>query len=171
MSAGALAIVVMLAGGGQAVPAQRAASASITILRPLAITAIADLSFGRLQPQGNGNSNTATVSAAPPITRTTNGVSALSGGGETPAIRGIVGEPTRAYRITLPSMVSSSQGGYPVTAFKLWTANRGDITATGLSQLSSTGQDTLRIGATITFPKGAKQDIFTANVPITISYE
>lgn len=171
MSAGALAIIVTLATAGQAVPAQRAAGASVTILRPLAITSTADLSFGRLQPQGSDDGNTATISAAPPMTRTTDRVSALSGGGETPAIRGIVGEPGVAYRITLPSMVAANQGGYPVTAFKLWTANSGDITATGLGQLSGTGQDTLRIGATITFPKGAKQDIFTANVPITLSYE
>ena len=171
MSAGALAIIVMLASAAQAVPAQRSAGASVTILRPLAITNSANLSFGRVQPQGSDDGGSATVSAAPPIARTTVRASALSGGGETPAIRGIVGEPTLAYRITLPSMVSSNEGGYPVTAFRLWTANRGDITATGLGQLSGTGQDTLRIGATITFPKGAKQDVFTANVPITISYE
>jgi hypothetical protein len=29
----------------------------------------------------------------------------------------------------------------------------------------------LRIGAAISFPKGAKQDVYTANVPIAISYE
>ena len=171
MSAGALAIIVMLAGAGQAVPSQRAAGASVTILRPLAITNSANLSFGRVQPQGSNDGGSATISAAPPVTRTTDRASGLAGGGETPAIRGIVGEPTRLYRITLPAMVTSNPGGYLVNAFRLWTANRGDITATGLGQLSSTGQDTLRIGATITFPKTAKQDIFTANVPITISYE
>jgi hypothetical protein len=168
---GALAITIALATAGQAVPSQRAAEASVTVLRPLAITNSANLSFGRIQPQGTTDGGSATVSAAPPVTRTTVRAIALAGGGETPAIRGIVGEPSRIYRVTLPSMVTSNQGGYPVTAFRLWTANRGDITATGLGQLSSTGQDTLRIGATISFPKAAKQDSFTANVPITISYE
>jgi hypothetical protein len=171
MIANALGIAAVLAGAAQAIPTQRAAEASVTILRPLSIAATAELSFGRLQPQGNDKGGTATISAAPPVTRTTSGVSALSGGGETPAIRGIVGEPGRAYRVTLPASVAAIQGAYPVTAFRLWSANRGDITATGLSQLNSSGQDTLRIGATITFPKGSKQDIYTANVPITISYE
>ena len=171
MRAAPLAVIIALASAGQAAPSQRAAEASVTILRPLAITNSANLSFGRIQPQGSGDGGSATISPTPPVTRTTERAVGLSGGGETPAIRGIVGEPTRVYRITLPSMVSSNQGGYPVTAFRLWTANRGDITATGLGQLSSTGQDTLRIGATITFPKGAKQDVFTANIPITISYE
>jgi len=170
MSARGLAIILALASATQAVPAQRAAETSVTILRPLAITNSANLSFGRVQPQGSGDGGSATISPTPPVARTTDRAAGLPGGGETPAIRDIVGEPTRVYRVTLPSMVSSNQG-YPVTAFRLWTANRGDITATGLGQLSGTGQDTLRIGATITFPKGAKQDVFTANVPVTISYE
>lgn len=171
MIVNALGIAAMLASAAQAVPVQRTAGGSVTILRPLSITATAELSFGRLQPQGNEKGGWVTVSAAPPVTRTASGVSTLSGGGETPAIRDIVGEAGRAYRVTLPASVAAIQGGYPVTAFMLWSANRGDITATGLSQLSSAGTDTIRIGATITFPKGAKQDIYTANVPITISYE
>ena len=170
MRAAPLAVIIALASAGQAAPSQRTAEASVTILRPLAITNSANLSFGRLQPEGTEDGS-ATISAALPATRTTIRAAAIAGGGETPAIRSIVGEPTLAYRITLPSTVSSNQGGYPVTAFRLWTANRGDITATGLGQLSGTGQDTLRIGATISFPKGAKQDVFTANIPITISYE
>jgi hypothetical protein len=166
-----LIFVGALLMAGMANAATRSATASISVIRPISIASAADLSFGRLQPQGNGNPGTCTISSAPPITRTTNGVSALPGGTETPAIRNISGEAGRAYRVSIPASVVSTQGGYLVAAFTLWTTSKGDITTTRLGQLSASGQDTLRLGATISFPKGSKQDIYTANVPITISYE
>lgn len=151
--------------------ASQSGSASISLIRPLSIVQAAQLNFGRLQPQGNGSPGTATVAAPPPTTRASNGVSLLSGGAETPLIRTISGEPGRAYRITLPAAVISSPGGYAVDTFTIWSANRGIITTTKLGQLDATGKDTIRVGATISLPKGAKQIEPGAAVAIMISYE
>ena len=158
---------------GQTAPprAQASAQGSITVLRPLTITTTAEMSFGRLQPQGNGPSGTVVLSSTPPTTRTSSTISLLSGGNETPLIRTISGVPGAVYRISYPSSAVTVQGGYPVTAFTLWSANSGTITNTRISQLNASGSDTIRIGATLTLPKGAKQNTFTVAVPVTIFYE
>lgn len=162
--------MVPLALPAAAQPAANGA-ASIAIIRPLSITQTAQLNFGRIQPQGNGNPGTATISAAPPTSRTSNGVTLLPGGAETPAIRTLSGEPGRVYRVTIPASVPSIPEGHTINQFTLWSANLGLITSTKLGQLDAAGTDTLRLGATISLPKGAKQITPSANVPITISYE
>lgn len=149
----------------------RVARGTLTIFKPLSITNTADLSFGRLQPQGNGTPGTVILTSAPPIQRIANGVSALPGGTETPAIRTLAGEPGRIYRVTIPSSVTSSPNAYLINSFTLWTQNRGDVTSTRVGQFNSNGTDVLRVGAMISLPKGSKQAVYTANVPITITYE
>jgi hypothetical protein len=151
---------------------QKTAPASVTIIRQLSVTATAQMSFGKLQYSGNGPANSPVVlSAAPPATRTSPDVQLIPNGGETPAIRTIGGEPGHIYRVTTPSSAISTPGGLTVSAFTLWTQNNGDITSSHLGQLSASGADTLRIGATLTVPKGTKNDTYTANPTITISYE
>lgn len=170
---GLLGLIATAPLAGQTAPqrAQTSAQGSITVLRPLTVTTTAEMSFGRLQPQGNGRSGTVVLSSTPPTTRTSTTIALLSGGNETPLIKTINGVPGAVYRISYPNFAVTVQGGYPVTAFTLWSANSGTITTSRLSQLSAAGSDTIRIGATLTLPKGAKQDTFTVAVPVTIFYE
>jgi len=117
--------------------AARVAQGTLTIFRPLSIANTANMSFGRLQPQGNGNPGTVILTSALPIQRIANGVSTLPGGAETPAIRTLSGEPGRIYRVTIPSSVTSSPNAYLVNTFTLWTQNRGDVTSTKLGRTST----------------------------------
>ncbi len=151
--------------------AQRASNGTITIFRPLSVTATANMSFGRLQPQGNGQPGSVILTSAPPTQRIATGVSTLPGGTETPAIRTLSGEPGKIYRITVPASAVSTQGGHLVNAFTLWTQNGGNVTSTRIGQLNASGTDVLRVGATINFPKGTKQNTYTVSVPISILYE
>lgn len=112
---------------------------------------------------------TLSASTSPKIT--TRGVSTLPGSPPTAAVRSVSGEPNRVYRISLPTSVTSSPGGYLVTAFTLASTNQGDITTTLFGRLNPAGKDMLFIGGTIGLPKGAKQGVYTARIPITLSYE
>ena len=164
------ALLAALALAPSAQAASRTAPASVTIFRPLNISTTAQLSFGKLQYNGNGPATSNVVlSSAPPITRTSADVQLLPGGSETPAIRTIAGEPSRIYRVTVPtSMVIP---GLTVVSFTVWSTNSGNITATHLGQLNASGADTVRIGATLVVPKGTKTATYAVNPTITISYE
>jgi hypothetical protein len=151
--------------------ASRSGSASITVIRPLSVSVDKVLNFGRLQPQQNGANVSATIAATLPAVRTSDRVSLLSGGTETPGRFLIRGEPGRTYRISLPASVASSPGNYVVNSFTAWTASNGNAGATISGQFNSSGNDTVQIGATIRFTQGAKQDVFTAAIPINIAYE
>lgn len=159
----------------QAAPGPGAQSASAgartVILRPITVAATAELSFGRLVYAGNGLVGTLILPAKPPSTRVAVRVNLLLNGGETPLIRSITGEPSRIYRVGLPTSVRTTSGDLLVSAFTLWSSTQGDVSKTRLGAFNAQGSDTLRLGATLTVPKGTRQGIYAALVPVTISYE
>lgn len=147
------------------------ASGTISVIKPLSLSSVSEMNFSRIQPIGSTDIGLMTLSASTSPKITTRGVSTLPGSPPTAAIRSVSGEPNRVYRISLPTSVTSSPGGYLVTAFTLASANQGDITTTLFGRLNPAGKDTLFIGGTIGLPKNAKQEIYTARIPITLSYE
>jgi len=152
--------------------AQRTIAGTATIIRSMSVSTTAQMSFGKLQYNGAGPAVAAVVlRAAPPTARTSTDVQLLPNGGETPAIRVITGEPGRIYRVTPPASATAAPGGLSVTAFTLWSTNSGDITSSRLGQLNAQGRDTIRIGASLMVPRGTKNDTFTANTPVTITYD
>ena len=177
MAAGGLPVLAMVAAvaltASGAYAAQSTATAQVKIIRPLSISATAQMSFGKLQYNASSGPAVSPVvlSSAPPVTRSSPNVQLLPNGGETPAIRTITGEPNAIYRVTLPASASAAPGGLTVNSFTVWTANSGNITGARLGQLNSQGVDTVRIGGSLQVPQKTKNDTFTANVPITISYE
>lgn len=155
-------------------PAAHAASAratsSATIFKPMTIATVAQMSFGKLQYNGNGPAiGTVVLSATAPVTRASADVQLLPNGGETPAIRNITGEPGRAYRVSV-SPTTTSPGGLTVNDFRIWSANSGDITARS-GMLSPAGADTIRVGGTLLVPQGTKNNVYTALPTINIAYE
>ena len=131
------------------------------------------MSFGKLQYNAGSGPAVATVvlRAAPPTTRTSANVQLLPGGGETPAIRTITGQPGALYRVVTPASATATPGGLTVNGFTVHSANSGDISASRLGQLNASGTDTIRVGATLQVPQKTKNDTYTSNVAITISYE
>ena len=167
---GAIGAAALMATAAYA--AQRTVAGTATIIRPMSVSTIAQMSFGRLHNNGAGPATSNVVlSAAPPAARTATHAQLLPNGGETPAIRVITGEPGRMYRVTPAASATATPGGLTVTAFTLWSANSGDITASRLGQLNAQGKDTIRIGASLVVPNGAKNDVFTADTPVTIGYD
>jgi len=148
--------------------ARSSANASVTILQPITVTTLSSLSFGRFQSRGEG---TVTVTSPPPAERTAIGVQLVGGAEFNPASYTIVGEPGRAYRVTLPSAVTTSPGGFRASDFTIWSANSGALLTSGLGQLDGAGGDALNVGATVTVPAGVRPAHFTATFPITINYE
>lgn len=158
-----------------AAPAPGAQSASAgartIILRPITVAATAELSFGRLVYSGSGLDGILILPAKPPSVRVAVRVNLLLNGGETPLIRSLTGEPNRIYRVGLPASVRTMSGDLLVSAFTLWSSTQGDVSQTRLGAFDAQGSDTLRLGATLTVPKGTRQGIYAALVPVTISYE
>jgi hypothetical protein len=155
----------------QRAPAASSASVSSTVIRPISVKRIADLSFGKLVYAGRGPDGVVIIPARPPSARVAAGVALLPNGGETVLVRELVGEPNRVYRVTVPSYVLTRSGMLRVAAFTLWSATRQDITVSALGSFSANGTDTLRLGGTLTVPKGTRQGIYDATVPVTVAYE
>jgi len=172
-SAALAAALVATAAHAGPQSAAAVANGRVRIIKPMTVSAPAQMSFGKLQYNAGSGPATSPVvlSAAAPVTRTSPNVQLLPGGAETPAIRTITGQPGAVYRVGLPPTATASPGNLVVSAFKVWSANGGDISATRLGQLNSAGTDTIRVGATLTVPVKTKVDTFPANVPIAVSYE
>lgn len=168
-----LAALALAALGGVAHAAQGTAAARARIIRPLSVSASAQMSFGKLQYNaGSGPAISPVVlSSQPPTARTSPNVQLLPGGTETPAIRTITGQPGAVYRVTTPVSSTATPGGLTVNTFTVWSANSGNISTTRLGQLNAQGVDTIRVGATLQVPVKTKNDTYSANVPITISYD
>lgn len=154
-----------------AAPQAASAAAKAEIIRPIAVTPVAELSFGKLIYTGNGPDGSVVLPAPAPVTRIATRVSLQNGGGENALIRALTGEPNRIYRVSVPSAATTTTGGLTIRGFTLWTATRGDISATRLGAFDAKGADTLRLGGTLIVPKGTKLGIYAAKVPLTISYE
>ena len=164
-------IVAQASPDGRTRPPSSAATARAVILRPITVAAAAELSFGKLTYAGNGQVGTVILPARSPSSRVASRVSLLPKGGETPLLRSVTGEPGRIYRVAVPGSVRTSSGGLLVNAFTLWSGTQGDISKTRLGAFNGKGSDSLRLGATLTVPKGTRQGIYAALVPVTISYE
>jgi hypothetical protein len=169
--AGLFASSAILAQHTGAQSANAQASTSVTILRPITVTAVSELSFGRLQYSGNGLDGYVILPAIPPPTRSAIRVILLPNGGERAFVRTLHGEPGRLYRVSLPESVLTTSGRLLVNEFTLWTQNQQSITATRLGTFGVNGSDTLRVGGKLTIPKGTRQGIYEVKVPVTISYE
>lgn len=162
--ASGLAMVGLSAHGATA-----SASASATIVSPIAITKTTDLAFGKLAVGAVGGN--VAISTADVVTISGAGTTVSQPAGNTgnpvAAVFGITGEAGMTYAITLPAdgTVTISDGASHTMAVNSFVSNPG---ATGT--LSGGGTDTLKVGATLVVGNNQVPGTYTGTFNVTVAY-
>lgn len=158
--------------GSTSKPVTQPIAAAGSIIHPLQLTQSKTLDFGKVSLKVATNAATIRIPAAAPSTPVLANAVIASPSTATPAIFTLTGEPRRAYTLTAPSSVLTAPGNHLVTSLTFWTQSGGSGSGTSVTgTLRATGTDTLRIGATLTLPKGVAHATYTATVPITVAYQ
>jgi hypothetical protein len=169
-------VVLALPGPALAQDGTATGSASASVIRPLAATAVEDLSFGAITVGATASGGTVAVPPNGGGASYAGSVRQLcSGGGQYqphPARFAVSGEAGRTYRVTLPAgIVALGQRGgtgLDVTGMVLHSANRGSTTG---GQLDAGGEDSFAVGGTLQVPAGTPADLYRAQFPVTVSYD
>lgn len=146
------------------------ASATATIITPIAITKTVDMNFGNISVNATGG----TVILAPAGTRSTSGgvtLPAFDNGTVTAASFDVTGTANYTYAITLPV------GASPVTLTH--TNNTNTMTAGtfatsigGTGTLNGSGTQTFTVGATLNVSANQLAGVYTTATPfdVTVNY-
>ena len=160
-----LVIAMFLISGTAFAQVTASATASATILTPIAISKTVDMNFGNLAV----NATAGTIVLTPESARTaTGGVTFLptNAGTITAASFTVTGLADATYSITLPATATTiSNGGNDMTV-DTWTSNPTPTgTLTGGSQV-------LNVGATLNVPASSAAGVYTSATPfdITVNY-
>jgi hypothetical protein len=160
-----LAVAAALAAAGAMTnvhAAQTSANATATVVAPLAITKVADLSFGSFSTNAAGQ----TVTMSPAGVRSTSGAIAMAGT-TTAATFNVVGSGTLTYAITLPSSIEMTTGSgganetMTVSGFTSNPSGTGTLTA---------GAQTLAVGATLTTVAGQAGGVYSGSFNVSVDY-
>ena len=160
-----LVIAMFLITGTAFTQVTASATASATILAPIALTKTVDMNFGNLAV----NATDGTIVLAPAGTRTaTGGVTFLPSntGTITAATFEVVGLEDATYSITLPTTATVISNGVNDMTVDNWTS---DPTPTGTL---TGGTQTLNVGATLNVPASSLAGIYTSATPfnVTVNY-
>lgn len=151
--------------------AQATATASGTVVVPIAITAPANLSFGKFA-KGAGGSVTVSTNG----TRTGSGVVLSSIGSSPTAARfDVTGDANATYSISIAPSASLSDGGGTPNTMALATfsdltgggATSGNVTS---GTLSGTGAQSVYVGGTLTVGATQAAGAYTGSVAVTVEY-
>jgi hypothetical protein len=141
--------------------------ASATVVQPLTIASASTLNFGSFVAGGGG---TVTIPSVTPFTRTSTGaslslVASNPGSASTISVSGVEG---RTYTVTLPTtptQLTNASGGATM-AITTITSNLVGLAGT----IPASGAQTFQIGGTLTVGSAQPSGTYSANLPITISY-
>ena len=167
--------IALLLALAMAVPDAQAATASV--IRPLSVTAIADMDFGTITHLP-GVGGTATVSPGSGGASFAGGASAVCSGSDCASAHAarfaVTGEPQRNYTIRLPGTVTATGstigiGGTapPLTISALTLRTRG---GTGMPRLDASGNDGFEVGGTITLPADLPPARYRASFAVIVTY-
>jgi len=137
-------------------------TASVQILKPIAITAPQALVFGRV---ASPNSGTSTVTIAP--AGTVSPASGLPSGGpsRTAAQFTVTGEESQAITLTVPASITLNGPSSATLTVSSVNHNAG-----GSPALDSTGNLTFGVGGTLTVPTAATAGAYTGSFSVTAAY-
>jgi hypothetical protein len=148
--------------------AEAIASASGTVIQPIAITKAADLSFGKFAP-GAGGTVTVSTSGA----RTASGVVLSSIGSSPTAARfDVTGDADATYSISIDAPANVSDGAAGTMAL----ATFSDLTGAGATSgnvASGTltgGAQSIYLGGTLTVGATQTAGAYTGDVTVTVEY-
>ncbi len=138
------------------------ATASATIVTPIAISNATDMDFG----------NVAVSAVAGTVVLDPAGARSVTGGVTLPAINGTVsaatfdvsGQANFTYSITLPSAATTITSGTDNMTVDNWTSSP---TPTGT--LDGTGAQTLAVGATLNVGAGQASGLYVSGTPFTVT--
>lgn len=165
--ASGLAMIGMGAYAAQSSTAS--ASASATIVNPIAITKTSDLVFGKLAVGAVGGNVAISTADIVSISGAGTTVSQPVGntGNPAAAVFGVTGEAGFTYAITLPAdgAVTITDGASHTMAVNGFVSNPG---TTGT--LSGAGTDSLKVGATLVVGNNQVPGTYTGTFNVTVSY-
>jgi len=158
-------IAMFLISGTAFTQVTATATASATILAPIALTKTVDMNFGNLAV----NATPGTIELSPASARTaTGGVTFLpsNAGTITAASFEVVGLADATYSITLPAAATIISNGVTDMTVDNWTS---DPTPTGTL---TGGTQTLNVGATLNVPASSLAGVYTSATPfnVTVNY-
>lgn len=151
--------------------AQATATASGTVVTPIAITAAANLAFGSFAA---GTGGTITVSTSGE--RTSSGVVALGSGSAAAARFDITGSASTTYSITHSGTAvltnTTGVGGETMALAKFSDLSAGNATSGNVSSgtLDGAGAQSLYVGATLTVSAAQVPGVYTGTVIATVEY-
>jgi len=159
--------VVIMAANCQA--ASAVATASATVLAPIAIAKSADLSFGSFAP-GTGGSVTVSTSG---VRVAGNTIQLATNSSPTAAKFEVSGDPAASYDITIAASTTLNDGAAHsmrlVTCSDLNMANTtsGNVAS---GTLSATGTQSLFVGGTLSVDAAQLAGQYSGNIAVTVEY-
>lgn len=160
-----------LVAGGASQAADGTATASGTVVTPIAITAAANLSFGSFSAGAGG---TITVSTAG--TRSVSGVVGMGVGGTTAARFDITGTASTTYSISHSGTAvltnTTGSGNETMALAKFSDLTGADATSGNVASgtLSGAGTQSLFVGGTLTVDAAQVPGVYTGTVIATVNY-
>ncbi len=151
------------------------ASASVTIVTPITISQTDNLIFGNISiPVSSGSASTGSTVTTPVsgvITQT--GSSTLSQGSGTTATASfnVTGQASSAYSVTLPATTVTLSNGSDVMTASTFTTTTSSVAGTVplTSALSNTGNDVVKVGASLNVNANQSAGLYTAANPFTVT--
>jgi hypothetical protein len=170
-------VLAMAAPGAHAATASATGVATATVIRPLSVTAVAEMDFGTITHLP-GVGGTVTVNPGVAGASFGGGASAVCAGadcGTAHAARfAVTGEPQRNYAIRLPATVTATGTATgpgaiapPLVISGLTLRTDGGAMA---PRLDSLGADRFEVGGTITLPADLPPAHYRASFAVIVSY-
>ncbi|MBU5635372.1 DUF4402 domain-containing protein [Geomonas sp. Red69] len=153
------------AGTGVSQAATATAGTSATVVLPVTITKTADLQFGKFMSGASVGTVVVDTANAQSVTGGVTTTAAFSTTAAAAAFT-ISGEPTSTYAITFPAQTDLTGPGTPMTIGSFTTA----ITSGGTLGTFVGGNETLKLGATLTVGASQASGTYNGTVDVAVNY-
>lgn len=145
------------------------ASATATVIAPIAISKAMDLNFGKFAP-GAGGSITVSTSGAP----TSTGIVRSTTATPTAAKFNVTGDANATYAITYTGtstvLTDAADNTMAMTIHSDLTGGNGTTTTVSSGTLSETGSESIFVGGTLTVAANQVPGTYTGAVKVQVEY-